>query len=206
MNKLLVALALAALGLLAQAANAQAQPLELAGVKFEPQVAVAGKPLQLNGAGIRYKAIVKVYAVGLYLPSKASSFKAISELPGPKRVHAVMLRDVSGSELGKSFTKSYQESASKEDFMSSITQIARLGEVLSARRQIKEGESFSFDWVPGQGTFLLINGESVGEPFAGAAFFSGMLKLWIGDADSAGVRDALLGQTPKRNTRSRDNN
>jgi hypothetical protein len=34
-----------------------------------------------------------------------------------------------------------------------------------------------------------------GEPYPGAAFYNGMLKLWIGDRDSAGVRAALLGQT-----------
>lgn len=150
MNKLLQALVLVALGLLSQSTLAQTQPVDLSGASFKPQMAVAGKPLQLHGATIRYKAIVKVYALGLYLPPKASRLKAITDLPGPKRVHAVLLRDITGVEFGKSD----QESASKEDFMSSITQIARLGEVLSARRQLQESE-----------------------PFTDAPFFNGVLKL-----------------------------
>ena len=39
--------------------------LELAGARFEPFTTVAGSRLLLNGAGIRYKAIFKVYAAGL---------------------------------------------------------------------------------------------------------------------------------------------
>lgn len=115
-----------------------------------------------------------------------------------------MLRDVSGAELGKTFTKSFEQNTTREDLMASITQIAKLGEVFSARKQLKQGDSFTFDWVPGVGTVMSISGQPVGEPFAGAGFFNGMLKLWIGEADSAGVRDALLGLPPKRAGRNRD--
>ncbi len=180
---------------------ARAQAVELGGVVFEPQIALAGKTLVLNGAAIRYKAVVQVYAVGLYLPGKMNSAKAVLESSGPRRVHDVMLRDVSGAELGKTFTKSFEQNATREDLMASITQIARLGEVFSARKQLKSGESFTFDWIPGVGTVMSLSGQPVGEPFAGAGFFNGMLKLWIGEADSAGVRDALLGTPRTRRNR-----
>ena len=68
---------------------ASAATIELAGVQLEDKVTVAGKPLVLNGAGIRYKAIFKVYTAGLYLeknlygggpliPFVGSSFQFIS--------------------------------------------------------------------------------------------------------------------------------
>lgn len=184
---------------------ASAQAVDLSGAVFEPQVPLAGKTLVLNGAAIRYRAVVKVYAVGLYLPSKMNSAKAVLESTGPRRIHGVMLRDVGGAELGKSFTKSFEENTTREDLMASIQQIARLGEVFSARKQLKAGDSFSFDWIPGSGTVMSINGQPVGDPFPGAGFFNGMLKLWIGDADSAGVRSALLGAPPSRSSRQREN-
>ena len=53
---------------------------------------------------------------------------------------------------------------------------------------------FTLDWVPGKGTVVSLNGVQQGDPYEGTAFFSGMLKLWIGEEDSARVRDALLGQ------------
>ena len=36
-----------------------AHALEVAGVTYPPQATVAGKPLALNGAGIRYRFVVK---------------------------------------------------------------------------------------------------------------------------------------------------
>ena len=41
-----------------------------AGVKLEDRITVRGNPLVLNGAGMRYKAVFKVYTAGLYLEQK----------------------------------------------------------------------------------------------------------------------------------------
>lgn len=176
------------------ALGALAQPVDLAGAKFEQQAQVGGSSLGLNGAAIRYKVVFKVYAIGLYLPAKASTLAAAVEQPGPKRIHAVMLRDISGSELGKNFTSNFEANATREEFAGSISQIFRFGELFSSRKMMKAGDSFTLDWIPGTGTILSINGVPQGEPYPGPLFYSGMLKLWIGDRDSAGVRAALLGQ------------
>jgi hypothetical protein len=178
----------------AVALGAAAQPVDLAGAKFERHAQVGGSSLSLNGAGIRYKVVFKVYAIGLYLPAKAGTLAAAVDQPGPKRVHAVMLRDVSGSELGKNFTSNFEANASREEFAGSISQIFRFGELFSSRKMMKAGDSFTLDWIPGTGTILSINGVPQGEPYPGPLFYSGMLKLWIGERDSAGVRAALLGQ------------
>ena len=45
----------------------QAATVDLSGVKLEDRVTVAGAPLVLNGAGVRYKAVFQVYTAGLYL-------------------------------------------------------------------------------------------------------------------------------------------
>ena len=60
-----------AAGLLLIAPGASAA--EVGGVKLDDQLSVAGAPLVLNGAGVRYKAVFKVYAAGLYLGRKAAS-------------------------------------------------------------------------------------------------------------------------------------
>lgn len=179
----------------AAALGAIAQPVDLAGAKFEPQMPVAGATLGLNGAAIRYKVVFKVYAVGLYLPAKAASLEAVVAQQGPKRVHAVMLRDVGGSELGKNFAQNFEANVTREEFAASINQIFRFGELFASRKMMKAGESFTLDWIPGTGTIVSINGVPQGEPYPGTAFYTGLLKLWIGDRDSAGVRAALLGQT-----------
>jgi hypothetical protein len=75
-------LALAALLL---AANACAQ-VTVSGVKFDDATDVRGSKVQLNGAGVRYKAIFKVYAAGLYLPKKADTPEQALTMPGAKRI------------------------------------------------------------------------------------------------------------------------
>src|SRR5204862_102543 len=47
-----------------------AQAIEVAGLKFDDTVKVAGKELKVNGAGVRVRIVVKVYAMVLYLADK----------------------------------------------------------------------------------------------------------------------------------------
>ena len=67
----LLAVALSA-GLITPLVSAAAV-VDMAGVKFEDTIDQRGNKLVLNGAGVRYKAIFKVYSAGLYLPKKTSS-------------------------------------------------------------------------------------------------------------------------------------
>jgi hypothetical protein len=76
------------------AASAQEPARTVAGVAYPAQAGVGGQTLQLNGAGIRYKAIFKVYTAGLYLEKPAASLQEIAALPGPKRVSVTMLREI----------------------------------------------------------------------------------------------------------------
>jgi hypothetical protein len=81
------------------AASAQEPARTVAGVAYPAQAGVGGQTLQLNGAGIRYKAIFKVYTAGLYLEKPAASLQEIAALPGPKRVSVTMLREIDSAEL-----------------------------------------------------------------------------------------------------------
>jgi hypothetical protein len=194
-----VALCSVALGAGAQApahTPAAPQAVDVGGVKFEPLIQLAGKPLLLNGTAVRFKVVFRVYALALYLPAKAGSTAAVLEQPGPKRVHVVMLRDITGAELGKNFSRSFEENATRAEFMASVQHIFRFGELFATRKLLRAGDSFTLDWIPGTGTVLSINGVPDGAPYTGEGFYNGLLKIWIGDRDTTGVRDALLGLPP----------
>ena len=167
-----LAVALLAFGLAAGAALAAPTS-----TKFEPQMEVQGTRLQLNGAGTRYKAIFKVYTAGLYLGAKAASTEAVLAAPGAKRMHIVMLRDIDANELGKLFTRGMQDNSPKEEFSKSIAGTIRLSELFSAKKKLAAGESFSVDYVPGQGTTVLINGKASIEPIKEPEFFASLLKI-----------------------------
>jgi len=170
---------------------------EVAGVKYDNTLQLANTRLVLNGAGIRYKAIFKVYTAGLYLSAKAATPDAVLATPGPKRMHIVMLRDIDANELGKLFTRGMQDNAPKEEFSKSIVGTLRMSDLFSAKKKLLTGENFSVDWVPGVGTTVLINGKSTGEPIKEPEFFTALVKIWLGQSPADHqLKDALLGKAP----------
>jgi Chalcone isomerase-like len=191
-------LAAASALLLAPQLPAHAQVVELAGVKFPPTVQVDGATLGLNGGGIRYRFVVKVYAAGLYLGTKATTPEAVLAAAGPRRLHVVMLRDIDANELGRLFTRGMQDNAPREEFSKSIPGTIRMSDIFSAKKRLVAGENFSVDWVPGSGTTVLVNGKAQGEPIKEPEFFNALLRIWLGpNPADAQLKDALLGQAPK---------
>jgi Chalcone isomerase-like len=183
--------------------RAQTPPVDVAGVKYETTAEVAGQKLQLNGAGIRYKAIFKVYTAGLYLGSKAGTPEAVMSAPGAKRLHIQMLRDIDGNELGKLFTKGMEQNASREEFAKAINGVLRMADIFASKKKLTTGENFGVDWVPGTGTVVYVNGKATGEPIKEAEFYNVLLKIWLGKSPADDqLKDALLGIQPRSSGRA----
>jgi len=193
-------LAAALLCLAALARPAAAQTTEVHGVKFNNSVTLGTSALQLNGAGTRYKTIIKVYAAALYLPAKASTPEAVLSAPGPKRLHVVMLRDIDANELGKLFTRGMEDNSTREEFGKTIAGTLRLADMFAARKKLLTGEQFTVDYLPGRGTVITINGQPQGEPIKEPEFFNALMRIWLGRSPAdALLKNALLGiQAPER--------
>ena len=174
---------------------AQAQATEVGGVKYEASAQLGSAKLVLNGAGVRYKAIFKVYTAGLYMGTKVGTPEEVYAAPGPKRLHVVMLRDIDANELGKLFTRGMQDNAPREEFSKSIAGTLRMSDIFSAKKKLAAGESFYIDWVPGTGTTVVINGKAAGEPIKEPEFFTALMKIWLGKSPAdAQLKNALLGK------------
>lgn len=187
--RLVVATALAVASLPALAAS-----VEVAGVKLEDRVTVAGKPLVLNGAGIRYKAVFKVYTAGFYVEKTASTPDALLGQPGPKRMTITMLRDIDSAELGKLFSRGMEDNMEKGSFAKLIPGVMRMSQVFSNHKTLRAGDNFVLDWVPGTGTVLTIKGVQEGEPFREPEFFEALMRIWLGPKPADWqLKDALLG-------------
>jgi Chalcone isomerase-like len=162
--------------------------------KFDPSIEVQGSKLQLNGAGTRYRAIFKVYDMGLYTTKKVSSPAELLALPGPKRLQFTALRELPGTDLGRLFLKGMGENSSKEQVQRHALSSARLIEVFSGRSKMMPGESFAMEFVPGKGTTFYILGKPQGAPVGDDEFFGMVMKIWVGESPADGqLRDALLG-------------
>lgn len=177
--------------------SAHAQAVELAGVKYEPAITLANATLRLNGAGIRYKAVFKVYTAGLYLASKATTAEQVLAAKGPRRLHIVMLRKINASELGRLFTRGMEDNARPGEMSKLIPGILKMGDIFSARKELAAGESFSVDFVPGVGATILVNGQPMAAPIKEPEFFDALMRIWLGasPADEM-LKQALLGQAP----------
>ena len=167
----------------------------LAGISYQNAVELQGRPLLLNGAGIRYKTIVKVYTAGLYLESKATTAAAVVALQGPKRISITMLREIDSRELGKLFARGMEDNIDKASFSKLIPSVLRMSQIFSDHKNMQAGDQFMIDWIPGTGAVITVKGQAQGEPFKEPAFFQALLSIWLGEQPADWkLKDALLGQ------------
>lgn len=170
---------------------------EVAGVKIDDVTRVANQELRLNGAGIRYKAIFKVYVAGLYLTERKSTVADVLAAPGPRRVTIVMLRDISNEELGRGFMSGIQQNSDRNEKAKLIMQLQKFGEIFASIPELKKGDVLTVDWLPGQGTLVHVNGKKVSDVLPDIAFYNAILKIWLGEkpVDSR-LRPLMLGEKP----------
>lgn len=189
---------LAALADLGLSTSSRAATTQVENVKFENEIAVGGQRLYLNGAGVRYKLVFKLYAMGLYLPKKSSSVDEIMTMPGRKRIQMFSLRDMPMSEFGRLTARGIQNNATREDFVKILPDIARIGQLYSSFDRCYQGDEIVMDWTPGTGLTVHFRGVLQGDPFVQPEMFNTLMKIWLG-AKPADVqlKDALLGHTVK---------
>ena len=157
-----------------------AAPVDVAGIKLADPIELSGAKLQLNGAGIRYKAVFQVYVAALYMEKKAPTPEEVYAVAGPKRISITLLREIDSNELGKSFTKAFEENAPKAEMSRLIPGLLKMGQVFSDQKKMTTGESFTIDWVPGTGTVISVKGKPQGEPVKEVEFYNALLRIWLG--------------------------
>ena len=175
--------------------GAAAATVDVGGVKIEDATDVRGSKLVLNGAGVRYKAVFKVYAAGLYLGKKASTPDEVLAAPGAKRLSITMLREIDSNELGKLFTRGVQDNAPRTEMSKLVPGLIKMGQIFSDQKRLMTGDVFMIDWVPGTGTVITVKGVPQGEPFKEPEFFNALIRIWLGPEPADWkLKDALLGK------------
>jgi Chalcone isomerase-like len=181
---------------LAQSAVSSVRPSSAAKVKaenFPKQIQVEGVRLSLNGLGTRYKAIFKVYDMGLYTTAKVTTLQDVIAAPGPKKLHFVALRELPGTDLGVLFLRGMRENSSPELNTKYAASANRLVEIFSGKSKLISDESFSIEFVPGKGTTFYIMDKAQGAAIGDAEFFAMILRIWLGPVPADyKLKDALL--------------
>jgi hypothetical protein len=162
---------LAALALISVAVFA----LEVGGVKLPDTVSVDGKTLKLNGAGIRKKAIFKVYVAALYVetPSKDAASLISSSQVKSMRLH--MLRNVEGAKVSGAIIEGFENNSK-----AALPQLKpRLDQLAKMIPDVKEGDEIALTWVPDKGTQVSVRGTNTGT-IEGRDFADALFSVWLG--------------------------
>ncbi len=170
------------------------QAAEVGGVKLDDSVRVANQELKLNGAGIRYWAVFKVYAAGLYLQEKKKTVADILASNGPRRMRLVLMRDVNSEELGQAFMDGLNANTEKTEKSKFVNQTVKMGEIFASIQKLGKGDSITCDWIPGTGMKIYVNDKQVGETLPDLAFYNAFLRIWLGEKPAGTeLKTALIG-------------
>lgn len=176
------------------ATHTWAAALTIAGIRVEDSASVASTSLPLNGAGIRYKAVFKVYVAALYLGKKAATPEEVVSQTGPRRMSVTMVRDIDAAELGKLLTRGIEDNMGKAALSTLVPGLLRMGQIFSDQKKLLTGDNFMIDWVPGKGTVITVKGVAQGEPFKEPEFFAALMSIWLGPSPADyKLKEALLG-------------
>lgn len=185
MPKLAAALAALALALPAQARKA-------GGVEFPDTIEVAGNKLALNGAGVRKRFVVQVYAGGLYVAEKSGDAAAIVAADQPKRVRMVFLRDVTRKQIMDAYRDGFRANSGGPQLDALIQKLSRIEAAIPDMR--KGGEMF-VTYVPGEGTTVAAAGGGKPVTVEGKDFADALFRNWLGpEPADRDLKKALLGR------------
>ncbi|ARV19000.1 hypothetical protein AEP_02071 [Curvibacter sp. AEP1-3] len=168
---------------------------DINGVKVEDNITLAGSKLQLNGAGIRYKAIFKVYVGELHTTQKVSSLDELIAAPGPKRLSMTFLREIEAGPFGKLLTRGVEDNVPKNEMSKLVPGLIRMGDIFTVNKALMPGDVIHLDWIPGTGMVVTAKGKVQGEPFKEPEFFKAIMSIWFGPSPADfKLKEALLGQ------------
>jgi hypothetical protein len=164
----------------------------VAGVNVADKVRVGAGELVLNGAGIRTRAIFKVYVGALYLAEKKSAAAEVLAQKGAKRVALTLLRDLSAQQLNEAFDNGIRANHSAAEVEALKP---RITELLSLFTDGKKGDVILIDFLPESGTGVNVNGVAKGKPIPGEDLYSALLRIWLGEKPVDGdLKKGMLGQ------------
>ena len=167
--------------------------VEIAKQQIPDQATVTGtdQTLVLNGAGIRYKFVFKIYIGALYLPEKSQDADAIIASTGPKRILMHFLYDkVQKQDMDEAWKDGFEDNLDE----AMLDKLGQRREAFAALfTDAVEGDVIWIDNIPGTGTRVTINGEERGV-VTGDDFYPALLQIWIGkDPVTLDLKKQMLG-------------
>ncbi|MFZ2492468.1 MAG: chalcone isomerase family protein [Thermoanaerobaculia bacterium] len=168
-----------------------AEAVTVGGATLEDKATVNNQQLILNGAGLRKKLFIKVYAGGLYLPSKQTSPAAILAADTPRRMVMHFVFDVEKEKMAEAWSEGLTANTPNAS-----PEVKAAFKTLSGwMADMKKGQRIVMTYVPGIGTTVEVAGANKGT-LGGKAVADAILNTWIGPKPGPGedFKKAVLGK------------
>ena len=175
-------------------ASLPATAREVGGIEMPEETAAAGHPtpLRLNGAGVRRKLFVAVYAIGLYLPSPTRDPARVIAADGPRLVVMRFLhREVPRDKLVAAWNEGFAANHDPADLAALQPRIDRFNALFET---LREGDRVDLEFAPGRKTTQVRINDQVRGEVPGADFAAALLRIWLGRSPvTDDLKSALLG-------------
>lgn len=173
------------------ALTSAASAKELAGLQIPDTVSVQTVALALNGAGVRSKFFVKVYAGAMYLPTRQTTAAAVLTAPGPKSMRLHFLHsEVSADKLVDAWNDGFTANLSDAEHAALKAHIERFNTLFPT---VRRGDVVRLDLLTNGNTEIWINDNRRGV-IDGPDFQQALLKIWLGEKPAqASLKENLLG-------------
>lgn len=169
-----------------------AAALEIGGVTLPDALTAGQRELVINGAGLRKKFFVKVYAGGLYLTEKSGDADAIIAADAPMAIRMRFIYDgVSPEKLIDAWNEGFT-AATGGDTAPIQAGIDKFNGFFT--EEAKAGDTYDIIYSPEQGV-RLYRGDRLKGVIPGLEFKRALFGIWLGDepADD-GLKAGMLGR------------
>ena len=168
---------------------AAALAVQVAGVDLPDTVTAEGKTLKLNGAGLRKKAIFKVYVAALYVETPTRDAAALLSSNQIKSMRLRMMRSIKGKQIAESVQEGFERnSKAQQDKLKD-----RLAKFEAMLPDVEAGDDIAMTWVPDSGTKVAVRGTDRGT-IDGRDFADALFAVWLGpDPVQADLKKGLVG-------------
>ena len=171
---------------------AGAEEVEIGGVKFAPEKAVAGKTLVLNGVALR-KAMgfIKVFVGGLYLETPTNDAETVITSQQVKHLWLHYLTSKATAEkLQHGFIEAFKKANPQELVEAQADNMALFASWLD--EDMFDGAISETTYIPGQGLTLRVNGKERGT-ISDEQFIEMYYRYQVGEGADKSLRQGYLG-------------
>ena len=165
---------------------------DIGGVNLPDSLTAGKNQLLLNGAGLRKKLFVKVYAGGLYLTQKNKDAQKIVSADEAMAIRMHFIYDgVSADKLIAAWNEGFENATG-----GNISPIKKEADAFNAffTEEAKKGDIYDVVYVPGEGVSVYIKGNLKGT-IKGLDFKKAVFGIWLGEKPAdKDLKNGMLGE------------